>query len=290
MRALLPVTVDVAEDAGFSLQTITNTGLKADGVEVRLVSWEGWTDGADVRANPIDIPGGDGAYDDDPLFAARTIILKGVAVADSPAALLSIQKQFVRLLAGVSRRGTVTVSMGDDPALTSRVRLGGKSMFTLISPTYAEWSLSLYAALPARISAAVSSAQTGPYAAPAGMAFSWVFPWSFGATGQSGQVVCVNNGILPAGVRLLIVGACVNPRVVVQETGERLAFVTTVPQSLDIDTGARSVTRDGVAAWGRTKTSDSNYFLLRPESVSTLLFLVDSGTPTLYASWADTTT
>jgi hypothetical protein len=287
----LPITIMVAEDGGDTLQPITNMRAKTDGLELRLTDWSGWDDGPDVRANPVDVPGGDGAYDDDPLFAGRTVIVKGVALADTVTAMQAARAAFRKILAREGyRRGAVTVQVGDDPAEKCSVRLGGATQFKLTQWNRAEWSLSLYAAIPNRLAAEEQTGSTQPYVPSAGLAFPWTFPLSFGGLGTAGQIVAVNGGDIAAGVKLDIADACLNPQIVLVETGQRIAFQTELGTgsglTIDTDTAKRSVLRDGTAPWGFTMTSDSDLFLLRP-GTNTLLFLVDSGTPTLTASWSD---
>lgn len=289
----LPITVTVAEDDGDMLQPITNTGVTVNGVELRLTDMSGWDDTADVRTNPLDLPVGDGAYDDGPLMAARTIIVKGVALASTPAALLGVQRVFRRLLVRGNRVGYVAVTQGDGAAaesLKASVRLNGATTFQKTHPTRAEWSLSLYAADSRRYSTTERTGTTQAFVTSGGLAFPWTFPLTFGAGGgNAGQIIAVNDGDIPTGVRLSISGACTNPQIALVETGQRLALITSNSDGVVIDTNTRnrSVLRNGAPfAW--VLTLDSEFFQL-PVGTSTLLFLCDSGSPTLTAAWSDAT-
>lgn len=285
----LPVMMTVADADGTVLQA-NNFGLKAGGVEIRLTTLQGWWETADVRANPVDVPGGDGAYDDDPLFSGRTITASGVVLADNATALMSMEPVFRQLLAKEARRGTVTIGVSDNQAERCSVRLGGKTVFSPTHPWRAEWSISLFAARPERLAANAKTASTQPYAPSAGLSFPWTFPLDFGGIGTTGRISAANGGSIKSGVKLDISGACLNPQIVLIETGERIAFQTELSVggalSIDTNTANRSVLRDGTAPWGFTMTSDSSLFLLRP-GTNTLLFLTDSGTPTLTATWSD---
>lgn len=317
MRPALPVTVTLAEDGGETLQPMTNTGLVQNRVELRLTDWSGWEDGPDIRGNPEDVPGGDGAYDDGPYESARTIVLKGVALAQTPADLLSTEQAFRRLLAGSVRRGTVIVAQsapgsfegdalfpGGDTfpgadvypssgatevteSLQSAVRLGGATTFHKTHPHRAEWSFSLYAKDPRRYSSNQHSLVTTRYLPSGGLVFPWAFPLSFGALGTDGRISVTNDGDIPTGVRLQISGGCVNPSVALVETGERLALIDSISSDVIIDTNStvRSVLRNG-APYEYVMTSDSTFFEL-PKGTSTLLFLADSGSPVLTATWRD---
>lgn len=316
MRPALPITVTLAEDAGETLQPITNTGVQDNRVELRLTDWSGWEDGPDIRGNPEDVPAGDGAYDDGPYESARTIMLKGVALAQTPADLLITEQSFRRLLAGSNRRGTIVVAQsgpggsddavfpGDDvfpgydvfpssgaidvgESLQCAVRLGGATTFHKTHPHRAEWSFSLYAPDPRRYSSTEQSATTTSYVASAGLGFPWAFPLSFGGLGSQGRLSVTNNGDIPTGARLRINGACVNPSIVLVETGERLALIDSISDEVLIDTNttSRSVLRNG-SPYEYVLTSDSTFFQL-PKGTSTLLFLAASGSPVLTATWRD---
>lgn len=319
-RPKLPVSIVISEDDGETLQTISNTGIKGAGVELRLTEWSGWDDTADVRANPQDVPAGDGAYDDGPLFAARTVMLKGVALADTPGALISVGRVFRRLLAGSIRSGSVAITQegfvsavpGSFPglllipgptlipgagseetivaeALRASIRLGGATTFSKTHPRRAEWSISLYAADARRYSVDEQTRETGPFVPSGGLAFDWTFPLTFGSVGTDGRIIAVNNGDIPTGVRLRIADGCVNPQIILVETGERLALIDDIDVDVVIDTNTRnrSVLRND-APYGWVLTSDSEFFQL-PVGTSTLLFRVDSGSSTLTATWSDAT-
>lgn len=285
----LPVTVTVSEDDGEALQQITNRGVKANGVELRLTSWDGWDDTAEIRGNPEPVPAGDGDYDDGPLLASRVLTMKGVALADTPADLMAIGRVFRRLLVGENRQGTVVVDQNDEESLQSSIRLNGKTVFDKTHPTRAEWSMSLYAADSRRYSTDLKTDSTQPFAPSGGLAFNWAFPLSFGAGGAAGTITVTNDGDIPTGVLLDIVGACVNPQIHLVETGQRIALIDTIDADVVIDTNTRnrSVLRNG-SPYGWVLTSDSEFFQL-PKGTSTLLFSVDSGNPTLTASWRDAT-
>lgn len=319
-RPVLPISVVVAEDAGEQLQEITNAGVKVDGVELRLTDWSGWSDTPDVVANPEQVPNGDGAYDDGPLFAGRTIMLKGVAYADTAAALLRTERVFNRILAGGIRQGSVSVTQvgagtdfdallpdealfpaddllpsdaaGTDSVLDERqcsVRLAGSTTFAKSHPVRAEWSMSLFAKDPRRYSQVLKSGVTARYTPSGGMTYPRTYPRTYGTVGGNGTITCVNDGDVPTGVQLSIVGPSLNPQVVLLETGERIALQANVDANVEIDTNTtiRSVLRDG-APYGYVLTSDSVFFQL-PRGTSTLLFLADSGAPILTASWRDAT-
>lgn len=287
-----PIAVTVAETDGESL-TMTNSGAKVDGVDIRIQEWEGWTETADVRADPIDIPGYDGTYDDDPLFSSRTVILRGALRADSPTELKAIRDKMTRLLAGQIRRGTVQVGENGDTAQQCLIRLGGKTVVNLDTPTRAKFSMSLFAPSAKRTSVDVNTVTLSPYSPPAGMTFPWTFPWNFGAPGSDGRAAITNNGFADADIQMTVLGACVNPRMALVETNQDLAFLTSLGagQSLSIDTAALPGSRvllNGTSPWDWTRTTDSVFFKI-PPGTWTLFFAVDSGTPTLTATWADTT-
>ncbi len=320
-RPSLPISVIVAEDGGETLQEITNAQVKVDGVELRLKEWSGWSDTPSVLGNPEQVPNGDGTYDDGPLFDGRTLILKGVAYADTSAALLRIERTFNRLLAGSIRSGVVKVTQvgigdtdtaallpsdvlfpseslypseggGESSLVDARqcsVRLGGPTTFDKTHPRRAEWSMSLYAKDPRRYSQTLQTGETSRYMSSGGMTYPRTYPRSYGAVGNNGTIECTNNGDIPTGVQLSILGAGLNPTVVLLETGERISLQAAVDGNVQIDTNTttRSVLRDG-APYGYVLTSDSVFFQL-PKGVSTLLFLADSGAPILTASWRDTT-
>lgn len=318
-RPQLPVSVILGEDGGEQVQEITNAGVKIAGVELRLLDWSGWTDTADVRANPEDLPVGDGAYDDGPFFSGRTIMLKGACYADTPAALLRMERTFNRLLAGSIRRGTVAVTqvgLGVDapgllpdevifpsealypvpdtsePTITdsrqSSVRLGGATVFNKTHPFRAEWSMSLYARDPRRYSTELKSAgPIGRYVPSGGLTYPRTYPRSYGVAGTAGQITVTNDGDIPTGVNLSITGDCVNPAIHLVEAGQRIALQAVIDANVVIDTNttAQSVLRDG-APFGWVLTSDSEFFQI-PPGTWTLLFLADAGNPLLTATWRD---
>lgn len=320
-RPDLPISVIVSEDGGETLQEMTNAGVKIDGVELRITDWSGWTETPGVRANPEDVPAGDGAYDDGPYWSARTLTLKGVAYADTPAALMRTERVFNRLLAGEIRRGAYAVTQvgignstpgllpdgvvfpsealypsagsGDPTIIDSRqcsVRLGGPTIFTKTHPQRAEWSMALYAKDPRRYSTELKVGGPVPrYTPSGGLVYPRTFPRTYGTAGTAGRITVVNNGDIPTGVELEIVGGCLNPKIVLVETGQRIALQANIDANVVIDTNTtvRSVLRDG-APFGWVLTSDSEFFQL-PKGTSTLLFLADSGSALLTARWRDAT-
>lgn len=321
-RPSLPVSVIVAEDGGEQLQEISNAGVKVGGVELRILDWSGWSDTADVRGNPEDLPVGDGAYDDGPYFSGRTIILKGVCYADTPAALLRMERTFNRLLAGSIRSGTVSVTQvglgvdapgllpddvifpsetlfplddASEPTIVdsrqSSIRLGGATVFNKTHPNRAEWSMSLYAKDPRRYSTELKTAgPVGRYVPSGGLVYPRVYPRTYGASGTAGQFTVTNDGDVPTGIELSIAGGdCVNPSIHLVETGQRIALHTNVDANVLINTNttAQSVLRDG-APFGWVLTSDSEFFQI-PPGTWTVLFLADSGSPLLTATWRDAT-
>lgn len=287
----LPILVQVADEYEL-MPMFTNYGLVDNGVEMRLTGWSGWADTPDVRSSPVDVPGGDGVYDDAPLFGARTIVLKGVARAKRPQDLLMVERMFNRQLTRGTRYGEVTVTQGaGDWAETRRcqVRLNGSSTFDKTLPIRAEWSMSLFAADPLKYAVQPGTGFTTRYQPSAGRSYPRTFPVSYGGTGTTGTIDVNNAGDRPVGVLLEIAGACDNPQVVLVETGQRIALATSLVDGVVIDTNTRrrSILRNG-APFGYVLTSDSDLFLL-PEGDSTLLFLADSGNPTLTATWFDAT-
>jgi Phage tail protein len=249
---------------------------------------EGWYGGISPRGNPVARPLLDGSFDGPAPFDGRTVSIAGALVSPTRAALQKGLDRISRVLAGTARRGVLIVDEQVVPITrTLDVRLGGATLVTRDGPVTARWSLDLYAADPTRYGVTSRSITLDPYASGGGRTYNLLFARSYGAFGWSGRGQAANLGDTHTPLLVTFVGPSVNPSLQLVG-GSRLALLMTLfdGDTVEIDSGKRTVIYNGSASRRQYLTGDSNWITL-PPGMSDLFYSVKSGTGQCIASWRD---
>jgi len=236
------------------------TGNAVDdlGVEWWVESEDGWSSSPAIRADSGDLPGGDGAFDSNPLYSGRVITLAGSAIAPSSELANAARLRFSSLLE--ANRGGVLRVTEDGLALSAVVRPSGAVKVERTGGYAFAWQLILVAADPRKYGDAIETS-TGMAGSTGGLVFPVVFPADFGAS-AGGSVSLVNHGTVKSWPVIRITGPVVNPRVQNPSTGDELVLAMTIDagEYVDIDTSARTVLLQGTAS-RRARVSTSGEWL-----------------------------
>ena len=147
------------------------------------------------------------------------------------------------------------------------------SLYGDFEPTFQEgasvldYQAILFAEDPRAYSQALTTETSSPLSAlGGGLVLDAPFPWMFSSSG-GGTVSFTNDGNRDTPPVFEIIGQCVNPQIVVLETGARLSINGTVDpgNTLVLDAAARTVTLgDGTNRLNFYDSADSSWFNLPP--------------------------
>ncbi len=209
------------------------------GVEWIVSQEDGWFSSPAIRADLGDLPGGDGSYDADPLYSARTVTLTGTAIGPDPTTAAVARLRFSSLLEA-GRGGTLSCTE-DGFTLTALVRPSGPVKIAQVGAQAFDFQIQVTAPDPRKYGP-VTELTVGLPSGGSGLIFPVVFPANFGAA-SGGGISPANDGTVETWPIIRITGPAVNPRILNPDTGDMLVFAMTLAagETLDIDTAARSV-------------------------------------------------
>jgi hypothetical protein len=294
--------------ATIALPTWTVDGWAGNTIDVYGVSWvvtkdAGWFGGLGVRRSDADKPASHGIYTTPPLRTSRVITLEGGCFATSPSASEAALDRINAVLSDGALK-TLTV-VGLTATRLAAVNLGSVQA-ERISPLAFDWQLSMVADDPRKLSSVASTNSVGlPSSGSGGVlwngpAGSTGTPWNgpagstgvaWAATGTNGQMVLDNTaGTAPADVLFTITdsgGALANPKITRLDTGQALAYGTTLAQgdTLTLDTGSGAALLNGINRGALLTQAD--FFQIPPRATITVGFTAGSSDSTalLAAQW-----
>jgi hypothetical protein len=258
--------------------------------------WEkisGWFGGLDVRANPIDRPMLDGAYDGPAMFSGREVEVSGTLVAPDRATLQHGLDELARVLAGPKRVDQMVVNEAQrNVARTSDVRLGGPTLITRTGPYTAEWSIKLFAADPLRYGMDSNSLIIYPYSQGIGRVYDLVPNRVYGSMGSSGRGRINNLGNATTPLEIKFDGPTTNPQLRISGTDEFAKVLMTVQtgEQLVLNSYTRTVMWYAAGAPGVSRrqklTADSTWLWAAPGPVD-LFYSNEGGNGPCTVRWRD---
>lgn len=218
---------------------------------------EGWATSPAMTADVLKLPTSDGQRSGNLQLEDRPIRLGGTVRAGTQVALQNAMDQVTALLAGPTRKDTLTVA---EVHLTrhTTVRRDQEAQVAKVSPFEATWLLQLIADDPLRYGQLITASTALP-ASSGGLTFPITFPITFPATVVTGTIGINNPGLIAAPVRLRVDGPCNGPIITHVASGQTLVFSSSYSlvagNWLDIDMGAKTVLENGQASRNNYITS-----------------------------------
>lgn len=123
----------------------------ASQAELSLSSWDGWTNGPEVRGGGVDWEAADGGVEGDVFLAGLSLAFEGLIVADSASRLWELQEQVGSILTR-DRWGTLRVDE-EHLGLSRQVRVarGGRPTITPLSDRIARYAVQFQSPSPFRV-------------------------------------------------------------------------------------------------------------------------------------------
>lgn len=228
------------------LGDLTLDGVEASGVEWRSNPVLGWA-GPPTTIAQGKKPRGHGAWVGTSYFDPRHVVLSGSVWAPTEELLEDAIDRLNVAAALTDTMLTVHTAAGSKWAT---VRREGEVLAPLTTPTFAEWSVQLFAPDPRKFGAELTATTSLP-SSTGGLTVPFTVPFTIDAVTASGQVSLTNPGNVTGPVRLRIDGPVVGP--VVTHVGSGLALVFST--SLDLAAGefvTVDLERHEVLAQGQT--------------------------------------
>jgi hypothetical protein len=267
--------------------------LDAQGTTWYLTNLEGWADGPPPRTSLIDRVGEHGSFDGPAYLDVRAITVEGVAVCTSRVATW-IARDIIDSICGDPTLGlqTLKITQVGYGTWRAQVRRSGATKVKLIAPNTFRWSIVLVAPDPRRYLDVLNTVSVGlPTVGSGGLVFNLVFPLTFGAGVQGGQMALTNTGTINVWPTFTVLGPATAPVITNTDTGQRLEFgtnlVVAASQTLVVDTDAKTALLSGASR--RADLLTAQWFPLPPGTTN--IRFTHTGTydanALLTATWRD---
>lgn len=230
--------------------------------EFNLSSWDGWTNGPDVRGGGVEWEAADGGVSGDVYLAGLSLMFEGMIVASSASRLWELQEELGSILTR-DRWGWLRVD--EEHLGLSRqvwVARGGRPTLTPLTDRIARYSVQFQSPSPYRLGVDLQT-----------------------ATIPSGGVNLQNLGNQDAALRVDLVGPLTNPGL--SWPGGAWQYSGSVPSgtTLQVDMERRTVWNPASSAHSRNLAAGT-WFLLPPGT--TRVSRTGSGSGTIKARWRST--
>lgn len=196
---------------------------------------EGWRDGSAIRATTRQYVAADGGWNGSLFRETYTVTLHGTWIAPSQEAMFASLRDARALLSGRYREGRLLAHDSDNRRLYQDVILGGRAIFTPVTPTYGEWSMVFLVSNPLLRSEGTRTARLLDATATAtGMGFPFGFPMGFNTTQgvDSSTVVMGGNAAIP--LRARIFGPTSGFKLIDSATGRSMSMAGTTLDTSDV--------------------------------------------------------
>lgn len=226
----------------------------------------------EYRIDQYDKPGEDGSVVSSNYYGGRVVTLRGKVHSDNKVQYSQLRQQLLAVcrLARDSNGYPVpvlcefTTPAGDDYFFYAIPR---KPRFRLEELTHGEFMISLIVERAGIYKSGLVSSGTVSLPAATGLTFPVTFPATFGGT-TGGSVIIDNTGDLDAEPVLTLTGQLTNPYILNATTGKimQLNYTLAGGSTIVIDMLAKTILLNGTSPLLYTKTSDSDWWVLAPES------------------------
>jgi hypothetical protein len=272
-----------------------DSGIVLNEVDAFGVDWGGtgeelpWSPSPSPRSITGDNATDHGSWDATRFYGSRSYALEGEAlVPRGSEALLHQAQQRLAAAIGVSAFTLRVGEAGFDRQ--GSFRRDSQLSWKEITPSWAMFSVSIFAKDPRAYSTATHSASTPFPATTGGLSWPTQWPAQWDGVSTSGELNLSNAGNETAWPTYRIDGPVVDPVIVNNATGKSMRFAITLGAGewLTVDTHTHQVLGNGDVNASRRNTFHGDWFGLAP-GANTVRFIGASGVgSTLSASWRDT--
>lgn len=224
---------------------VTLGATDADGVQWRLIEFEGWEGSPSPTLDVVQNPRQDWASAGESFLTARYMAARGLIVAPTPALLNAAIDRLNAAISKAARPYTVNQD-GDERWLNAR--RADEVRMTKMNSQVAQYAVQIVATDGRKLHPELTGSTLLP-SSSGGLTVPFTALFTVPATQITGQVSLENDGNTTGPVRLRIAGPVQGPVVTHVSSGRQLVFssslVLAAGEWLDIDMDARTVLANG---------------------------------------------